>query len=102
MQGKLSRLSDRAKEYQNGENRCHASCQAAIFHQGRQPLTHYVKLEAACSPKDCQHPQQQAKVADAVSDEGFLAGICRTVAPIPKADEQVRAHTHKFPKDINL
>ncbi len=46
-----------------------------------------------------EHADEEAKVANAIDDESFLAGIGCGFLLEPEADEQIRRQTHAFPAD---
>ena len=52
---------------------------------------------------NCVHtrnmPEQEPEVADAVDDEGLLAGVGGRLLREPEPDQQVRAEAHAFPAD---
>ena len=58
-----------------------------------------VKLSVAEVGDEQEHRQQEAEVADAVDDEGFLAGVGGGVFLEVEADEQVRGEAHALPAD---
>ena len=41
----------------------------------------------------------EAKVTDAVGEEGFFSGVCGGVFMIPVANEQVGRESNQFPED---
>ena len=102
MEGKLSRLGHGTEEDQHPKEGGKANANDPRLNEGLQPLPHHLKLKATRRPIEAQHPQQQAKVADPVGDKGFLAGIGCGLAIEPEAHQQVGAHAHQFPKNINL
>ena len=58
-----------------------------------------VKSERAEVGDQQKHREQEAEVADAVDDEGLLAGVGGGVTREIKADEQVGGETHTLPAD---
>src|SRR5712671_4985254 len=46
-----------------------------------------------------EHAEHESEVADAIDDEGFLAGVSGGFAEEIKTDEQVTAESHAFPAD---
>ncbi len=57
------------------------------------------EVERAESSEEQEHAQHEAEIADAVDDEGFLAGIRGGFSEEGKADEQVAREAHAFPAD---
>src|SRR5438445_5287906 len=53
---------------------------------------------AECSEKQ-KHSKHKAKIADAIDDKGFLAGVCRGFSQKGKADEQVARKADALPAD---
>ena len=60
---------------------------------------HAVELERAERVVEQEHAEQEAGVADAVGDEGLLAGARVGQVFEPEADEQVRRKADTFPAD---
>src|SRR5712671_2176772 len=46
-----------------------------------------------------EHAEHESEVADAIDDEGFLAGVSGGFAEEIKTDQQVTAKSHAFPAD---
>jgi hypothetical protein len=47
-----------------------------------------------------QDAEREPEVADAVDDEGLLAGVGGGLLVEPEADQQVRTQAHGFPEDV--
>ena len=58
-----------------------------------------VHVERAERRVQQEHAEQEAGVADAVGDEGLLAGARVGEVVEPEADQQVRGQPHAFPAD---
>ena len=71
---------------------CHSGC-CAIW------LKTSLKLSVPKCAIEQEHGEQEAEVADAVDDEGLLAGVGGGVAGEVEADEQVGGEAHAFPAD---
>jgi hypothetical protein len=57
------------------------------------------KAEGSEVSDEQEHREQEAEVADAVDDEGFLAGVRRGILCKIEADEQVGGEADAFPAD---
>ena len=51
------------------------------------------------SPKGQEHGHHEAPVAYAIGNKCFLSRCCRTVACVPKRNEEVRTCSHAFPTE---
>ena len=74
-----------------------SSCQRGSF------FKHAAKSSVPKLPEHQEQGDQQAKIADAVDDEGFLGslGVANAILAFfkPETDQQVRAQPHAFPAD---
>ena len=52
-----------------------------------------------CDPPEHENADHEAKVTDAVGEEGLLGGICCGVLFIPMSDEEVGAESDQLPED---
>ena len=102
MQGELGRLSHRAHEHKQAEGYSGPTCHLAIGHGSAQAGGHAFEIKGAGGPEQPEDAQQQTKVADAVHYKSFLSGVSGTIAVVPKAHQQVGAHAHQLPEDVNL
>ena len=66
---------------------------------GRNLLCQFAEGECAEIRQQEKDSDQKSKVADAVDDERFLAGIGRRCFLKPEPDQQVRREAHTFPSD---
>src|SRR4029077_17300966 len=57
------------------------------------------EIERLERSEEQKHAEHEAEIADAVNDEGFLAGVRRGFAEEIKTDEQVAREAHAFPAD---
>ena len=46
--------------------------------------------------------QQETKIADAIYQKGFEVGVNRCFLGIPKANQQIGNHSHRFPAEEQL
>ena len=57
------------------------------------------ELQRADGDEDEEHAEGEAEVADAVDQEGLLAGLAGALLAEPEGDEQVRAEAHALPAE---
>ena len=100
-QRQLGRFTGHTQQHEEGDQR-------ASHRVWRQPRLRacaedLVKLQGAKIGEDQEHGDQQAKITDAVGDEGFLGshGIADAILALfkPETDQQVGAQAHTFPAD---
>src|SRR5258708_6530832 len=53
-------------------------------------------------PGDCEHPQKESSVANAVHDERLVGRVAGRFPVEVKADQQIRAQTDALPSDKQL
>ena len=91
----LRRLAHGADEQQQGNGGGNAGGDLVVAGGGK----HVVVGQRARRPENQRHRQDEAGVADAVDDEGLLAGVRSRTALVPEADQQVGAQPHPLPAD---
>ena len=96
-QRNLRGLPRRADKEQQRDNR-HGAERGFRTERG-DASRHILEVERAEPREDQQHAEDESPVADAVDNEGFLAGIGRGLFLIPEADQQVRTEPDAFPPD---
>ena len=92
----LRGLAGGAEDEQEGDGGEEAAVQSGA---GAMAAKTSVKLERAEVGDEQEHGEQEAEVADAVDDEGLLAGVGGGVLVEVEADEQVRGEADAFPAD---
>ena len=95
VQRNLRRFTHGADEEQQGNGGGDAGGDLVVGSGGE----HVVVRQRAGGPENQRHRQDEAGVADAVDDEGFLAGVGGRAALVPEADQQVGAQPHPLPAD---
>ena len=91
----LRRFPRRAdKEQQGDERQCP---EARLWTQRGRRSREVLEIERAESNVCEEDPEKEPEIADAVDDEGFLAGVGSTLLLIPKAHQQVRAKADALP-----
>ena len=102
MKRELGRLGHRTHEHQQAEQqRCpwrHSSCGQPLL----QAIGDSLEIEASGGPEQPKDAQKQAEVTDPVHHKGLLRGMGGTVAVVPEAHQQVGAHAHQLPEDVNF
>ena len=102
MEGELGRLGHRTHEHQQAEQqRCpwgHRSGGQAVL----QTIGDSLEIEASGGPEQAKDAQQQAEVTNPVHHKSLLSGVGGTVAVVPEAHQQVGAHAHQLPEDVDL
>ena len=63
----------------------------------RRLFGHHPEVKTPEGHQDQEHPEDEAKVANAIGEERLLAGVRRALLLIPETDEQVGTEPHPFP-----
>src|SRR6266404_4776610 len=73
-----------------------------IFHRAANALKDFLKVERAdVGPKN-EQTDDEARVPNAVGDEGLVGRVGRAPTLIIEADQQIRANAHQLPAQKNL
>ena len=91
----LRGLARGADEEQQRRHRHHAP--ARLGWQHRRLRRDLLEVERAEVREDQQRAEDEREVADAVDDEGLLAGVGGRLLLVPEADQQVGAEADAFP-----
>ena len=74
----------------------------AIGHGRAQACGHAFEIKGAGGPEQTEDAQKQTEVTNPVHHKSFLGGVGGTIAVVPEAHQQVGAHAHQLPEDIDL
>jgi hypothetical protein len=72
------------------------TCGRRPAHERRVDLVHFQRSQRL---EQHEHAEQEASVADAIGEEGLLAGARLVGIVEPEADQQVRCEPDAFPAD---
>ena len=96
VQRNLRRLAGRADEQQDADQARRHGGNGGPLMNARIDRVHVQRAERLV---EHEHAEQEAGVADAVGDEGLLAGARLVGVLEPEADQQIRREPHAFPAD---
>src|SRR4029077_12891524 len=99
VEGKLRGFSARAHEEQQARDGEHAEMAHGVGGKRRGFREKRNEIERAEGSEEQEHAEHETKVADAVDDEGFLAGVRGGFAQEIKTNQQVAREAHAFPTD---
>ena len=94
VEGDLGALAGGAEDKQEGDGGEEAAVPLGMRADGGEDGAEVEGAEVGDQEK---HGEKEAEVADAVDDEGLLAGVCGGVLFKVEADEQVGGETYAFP-----
>ena len=89
----LRRFAHGANKQEQGDRGGDSCCDLVVARRSKDVV---IRQGTGC-PENQGHRQDEARIANAVDDEGFLTGVRRRAAFVPETDKQVGAQPHPFP-----
>ena len=102
MERELGRLGHRPHEHKEAEDHGRRGAERTSGHRLTQAGADLLEAETAGGPEQTENAKQQAEVPDPVDHESFLGGVGGRGTVVPEANQQVGAHAHQLPEDIDL
>ena len=104
MKRDLRRLTRGADEEKQGRHHDHGQSPDHLSLKGGRPFGDLAKRQGSMSlgiqgPEKKKHTEDEAKVTDAVHDEGLVAGPGIALILVPESDQRIGAQSDAFPTD---